>query len=164
MRLIFAVLAAGIICWAGFRPVHGPVPHEELHWYAFDSALIKAKEQNRVIVMDMYTDWCGWCKKMDATTFSDPEIVAKINERFIPMKFNAEAKDVYEYMGKSHTCPVITKMLLGNKIGYPTTMFLMPDGTPLTGVQGYFPAKEFTKILDDVTALYQKKTSENPKP
>ena len=66
---------------------------EEVKWYSIEEAVQLASEEPRVLVIDVYTDWCGWCKRMDATTFSDPAIAKIMNKHFYPVKLNAEDKE-----------------------------------------------------------------------
>jgi thioredoxin-related protein len=62
-------------------------------WYTLNEALELQKTHPRKILIDIYTDWCGWCKKMDAETFNHPVISNYINQHFYPVKFNAEGSD-----------------------------------------------------------------------
>ena len=66
---------------------------EEVKWYTIEEAIRLASQEPRVLLIDVYTDWCGWCKRMDATTFSDPEVAAYMNNHFYPVKLNAEGKE-----------------------------------------------------------------------
>ena len=62
-------------------------------WITFDAAVSSSKVEQKKIFIDVYTDWCGWCKKMEATTFSDPEVAALLQKEFYPVKFNAEQRE-----------------------------------------------------------------------
>lgn len=70
-----------------------PVATSKLRWYTLQEATELQKTQPRKILIDIYTDWCGWCKKMDAETFTHPVITDIISKHFYPVKFNAETKD-----------------------------------------------------------------------
>src|SRR5438045_724912 len=59
-------------------------------WMSFEEAVAKSKTEKRKIFIDVFTDWCGWCKVMDKNTFPDPEIAKLLNEKFYPVKFDAE--------------------------------------------------------------------------
>ena len=48
---------------------------DKINWMSFEEAIARSKEDPKHIFVDVYTDWCGWCKKMDASTFVDPVIV-----------------------------------------------------------------------------------------
>src|SRR5688572_33472276 len=69
-------------------------------WLSFKEAQEKNKELKKPFLIDLYTDWCGWCKHMMKTTYSNQGIADYINANFYPVKFNAEGKDTVEYNGK----------------------------------------------------------------
>ena len=52
--------------------------------------------------MDVYTDWCGWCKRMDATTFENPAIAKYMSENFYCVKFNAESQKEVTFKGQKY--------------------------------------------------------------
>ena len=60
---------------------------EEVTWYDWNTGFELAKKEGKIAIIDCYTDWCGWCKKMDATTFEDPEVMKLMNESFVAIKF-----------------------------------------------------------------------------
>ena len=66
---------------------------ESVKWYSIEEAVQLASQEPRVLVIDVYTDWCGWCKRMDADTFSDPAVAEIMNKHFYPVKLNAEGKE-----------------------------------------------------------------------
>lgn len=101
-------------------------------WMTLQEAMAKVKTQPKPVIMDFYTDWCGWCKKMMQTTYANPSLAQYINTNFYAVKFNAEGKDTVEYLGEKYaplgTAPrsthALAAKLLGNKLMYPTTLFL----------------------------------------
>lgn len=101
-------------------------------WMTLPEALEKVKTQPKPIILDFYTDWCGWCKRMMATTYANPGLAQYINTNFYPVKFNAEGKDTINYLGTIYaptstaprsTHPLAAKLLQG-KMMYPTTLFM----------------------------------------
>ncbi|HSY77435.1 MAG TPA: DUF255 domain-containing protein, partial [Bacteroidia bacterium] len=112
-----------------------PQPDAEgslVKWMTLEEAMEKVKTQPKPIVMDFYTDWCGWCKQMMRTTYANTDWAQYINTNFYPVKFNAERKDTIQYLGekygpvgngKNATNALAVKLLQG-KLMYPTTMFL----------------------------------------
>ena len=60
-----------------------------VNWLTFEQASALAKTKPKKMLIDVYTDWCGWCKKMDATTFANPKIAAYVNQYFYAVKFNS---------------------------------------------------------------------------
>ena len=59
---------------------------------SFENALKTAKKEHKKVIVDIYTDWCGWCKKMDREAYSDEGIKKIIKDDFIYVKLNAEGK------------------------------------------------------------------------
>lgn len=101
-------------------------------WISLDEAVKKQQETPKTIFIDMYTDWCGWCKRMDETTFSDPVIARYINDNFYPVKFNAERTDTLEYMGNIYvnegtgrrSSHQLAQLLMGGRMSYPTIVYI----------------------------------------
>ncbi len=102
---------------------------EEIEWIlSYDKALTKAGETNKPIMIDFYTDWCGWCKKLDKNTYIDSAVVAKSSE-FVSVKINAE-KD-----RKSAAAHGVSS--------YPTILFLDKTGKEIWRINGYKTASQF---------------------
>lgn len=122
---------------------------------SIEEAYEQSKINPKPIFIDIYTDWCGWCKRMDANTFSNPVIADIINKNFYAVKFNAEQKEDVNILG--HTFKFVAQgnrgyhelaaSLLQGKMSYPTTVFL--DGTfaMIQPIPGYQDAKGFEPIL-----------------
>ena len=78
--------------------------NDKIHWISFDEAIkLNSGYPKKKILIDVYTDWCGWCKKMDAVTFSNPVIASYINEHYWAVKLNAEGYDTIIYNGVTYT-------------------------------------------------------------
>jgi thioredoxin-related protein len=103
-----------------------------VNWMSLKEAMEKEKTQPKPIILDFYTDWCGWCKHMMKTTYANPDLAQYINNNFYPAKFDAEGKDTIEYLGKKYyptskdprTPHELAVELLQGKLMYPTTLFL----------------------------------------
>ncbi len=113
-------------------PLQADAEGSYVKWMTLQEAMEKEKTQPRPIIMDFYTDWCGWCKQMMKTTYANPDLAGYINNNFYPVKFNAETKDTIEYLGEKYgpvgtgrgATNALAIKLLQNKLMYPTTMFL----------------------------------------
>jgi len=125
----------------------------EIRWISVERALKLAEKNPRHILIDFYTDWCGWCKVMDKKTYANPHIISYLNEKFYCVKFNAEGKDTVNFKGREYSfAPSLRahqfayKLLNGN-LGYPTTVFLNPVGEVLNPVPGYLDPPTMETIL-----------------
>ncbi|MEO6189384.1 MAG: DUF255 domain-containing protein [Saprospiraceae bacterium] len=105
-----------------------------IRWMSWKEAIEANKSVPKKIMIDLFTEWCGWCKRMDATTFVDPSIVDYVNKNFYAVKFDAEQKDSIIYNDHTfHFLPdgrrgvhELAYALLDGKLGYPTLVYLTP--------------------------------------
>jgi len=125
-------------------------------WYTIQEAEQLNKKVAKPIFIDTYTDWCGWCKKMDKDTFTNSVISDILNNKFYPVKFNAEGKESITFLGqtfvndgKSGNTHQLAIALLKGQMSYPTVVFLTPsDGKfSVSPVPGYRPPKEMEVLL-----------------
>jgi len=128
---------------------------EGVKWYSIEEALALTAKEPRILVIDVYTDWCGWCKRMDAATFSNKEIAATLNRDFYPVKLNAEGKDSIVIGDKSfkfvdngrrgyhELAAIVTK----GRLSYPTISVVDERGRVLNAYPGYKDADQFKLFL-----------------
>ena len=127
-----------------------------IKWYSFEDAYKMNKKKPKKMFIDVYTEWCGWCKKMDAETFANPYIAKYMSDHFYCVKFDAERKDTIVIDGQIFVNPnpdskrsthKLAIELLRGKMSYPSYVFLNEKGQMLTVVSGYQQAKEFEGVL-----------------
>ena len=116
-----------------------------LKWLRFDTGLQEAKKSNKKVLIDVYTDWCGWCKKMDANTYNNAAVAEYLANNFSVVRLNAESPDKLTYKGERYTEQQLSYAFGIN--GYPSTIFLRSDGEPITVLPGYAEAADFRVIL-----------------
>lgn len=133
---------------------------EEIQWMTWEQAMKANETEPRKKFVDVYTDWCTFCKKMDATTLKDPDIIKHINENYYPIKFNAEQKDPITYNGftfkyvekgksKYHQ---LAQSLLNGKLGYPTFLFLDEENSKILLSPGFKKSDILMKELEFATS------------
>ena len=77
---------------------------DQIQWLKFEEAIAANANNPKMILVDVYTDWCGWCKKMDKETFTDPQVIAHFQKNFYAVKLNAEdTKRKFPFMGRTFT-------------------------------------------------------------
>ena len=152
LRLIAVPLSLGILM--SFK-ISEPSP-QKITWLTWEEAMEKLENgEKKKIFIDVYTDWCGWCKRMDQTTFSNAAVAKTMNEHFYAVKLDGEAKR--EITFKGHTFKYVASgrrgyhelaaALLQNKLSYPTVVFLDEEANMIQPLPGYRQAPEFHKIL-----------------
>ena len=129
----------------------------EVKWYTIQEAEQLMKNTPRPLFIDAYTDWCGWCKKMDKDTFTNSVIADILNNKFYPVKFNAEGKEKVDFLGqtfindgKAGNAHQLAVALLQGQLSYPTVVFLttQADGNiRVSPVPGYKPPKDMEVLL-----------------
>jgi len=115
-------------------------------WYGITEGMEKARKEGKSIIMYFYTDWCVYCKKMDSQIFSDPEITAFMNEKYINIRVNPERdRETISVMGQNLT-PTQFMGQIGAS-GFPTTMFWDKKQKPLTVLPGYTEKDSFLSVI-----------------
>jgi len=115
-----------------------------LKWLSFEEAKVAAAKQKKTILLDVYTDWCKWCKKMDADTYGNPKVMEYLGKKFIIAKLNPEEDGNVIFKGKSITKAEFAQNAGVN--GYPTLLFFDAKGELITGISSYLEAKQFLNI------------------
>lgn len=163
--LFFFAIIFGIF---GFKLTDSPQAGK-VKWYTWEEAVAANEKEKRKIFVDIYTDWCGWCKRMDRTTFNDPRVAGYLNKHFYPVKLNAEQKGNIEFGGYIFQYKALQRRgyhelaaaLLDNKLSYPTTVFLTEDFKVDQRLPGYLDA---SKMLAVLTYLAEEKAKPSPMP
>ncbi len=140
---------------------------QEIEWMTFEEAVAKSENAPRKLLIDIYTDWCGWCKKMDKATYENPVIIDYINKNFYAVKFNAEQTASIDF--SDHTFKFLPNgkrgvhelalALTNNKPSYPTTVFMDEEFRIIQPLPGYMDAKAMDPILKYIGGNKFKDTS-----
>jgi uncharacterized protein YyaL (SSP411 family) len=125
-------------------------------WYTLQDAEKLLKQSPRPLFIDTYTDWCGWCRKMDNETFSNSVIADILNNKFYPVKFNAEGKESITFLGQTFVndgkygnAHQLAVALLQGQLSYPTVVFLTSenDKYSVSPVPGFREPREMEILL-----------------
>lgn len=127
----------------------------EIKWMTWEEAMTANEKEPRKMFIDVYTDWCGFCKKMDKTTFQDQEVIDYLNENFYPVKFNAEQKEeitfndfTYKFTnGGRRGYHQFAQFLVNGKLSYPTFVLMDEDQAKILLSPGY---KDADKIMQEL--------------
>lgn len=125
---------------------------QEINWMSLEQAEFEmTKNPEKPLFIDFYTDWCGWCKKMDKSTFMDPEVAKYLNEKYIPVKFDAESKFPVSFKGKTYKYVTAKGMRKGvnsfayfalrGQLSYPSYAVILNNGK-LDRILGGFMTKD----------------------
>jgi thioredoxin-related protein len=139
-----------------------------IKWVSLEEGMKLARKKHLNVLVDCYTDWCGWCKKMDNETFVNPGIVDYVNSNFVAVKFDAESKNPVQFndktyvnqnQGASRSAHQLAIELLGGSLSYPTYLYLDEKGTTITLTRGYAQAEDLLPLLKYIGSNAYKKMS-----
>ncbi|MCB0756154.1 MAG: DUF255 domain-containing protein [Flavobacteriales bacterium] len=165
LKTLFILGSIGFIlsAWTSIETVSS----DKIHWVTLEEADKLRQKEPRKILIDVYTDWCGWCKRMDATTFHDPKLVEYVNKNYYAVKLDAEQKEPISIGGKTYEYDPnvgrrgvhkIAEELLQGKMSYPTIVFLDEHMNMIQPLPGYRDAKEMQPILEYLATEAYKST------
>lgn len=113
-----------------------------LGWKAsLESALSEAQQKQKYVLADVYTDWCGWCKKLDKDTFQDAQMVKYLKSKFICVKLNAEGSKEGKAAAKKY-----------HVHGFPCSLVFNTEGKFIGRLSGYMEPDKFQSALEDLIA------------
>ena len=134
---------------------------KEIEWIRYDDGLTRAKESDKHVFINFTTSWCGFCKKMDKTTFADAEVIKMMHDYFVTVKVDGDSRDTLDIAGYKITERNLTRSEFS--VGsYPTYFFLASDGKKLGAIRGYQTKGQLMQYL---TYVAEKKydTTQTPK-
>jgi len=133
------------------------VPASAGQWKGFDEGMREARAKKLPVIVDFSTDWCGWCKKMDAEVFSRPDIAQRLSKEFITVRLDAESGSFLTYRGKRMTAAQFTALMKVE--GFPTLIVFDPQGNVMTQLGGFVEGKYFLMFMDFIKKGCWKKTN-----
>jgi len=125
-------------------------------WLDFETAIDKNAKEKKFIFIDVYTNWCGWCKKMDASTFQNQEVIEYMNKHFYAVKMDAESKEPIAYKGVLYEYKqynqksgynTLAVNLLDAKLSFPSFVILNKHEVKKGKIMGFKDAKTLLSLL-----------------
>lgn len=129
---------------------------EKITWHSFEDAVKLNEQLHKKVFIDVFTEWCGWCKVLDKNTFTNPEIIKIMNDNFIAVKLDAERKDTVVFNGYAFVNPnptgyrsphQLASSMLKGRMSYPSMVFMDDSMRLITTVQSYLKPTELEPIL-----------------
>ena len=150
------LLMTGLLCISFFLCMGNLIygQSNSINWVRWSDVPALMKKDKKKIVVDIYTDWCGWCKRMDASTLQDPKVIKAINKNFYAVKFNAEQKEdinfkskVYQFVPQGNRgYHSLAAEITQGRLSYPTFVFLDEELNTIQPIPGYQDATIFEMI------------------
>ncbi|MBK8700154.1 MAG: DUF255 domain-containing protein [Saprospiraceae bacterium] len=122
----------------------------------WEDALKKQEKAPRKLFIDVYTEWCSWCKKMEASTFNQDQVAKYINEHYYPIRFDAEYKNPIEFKNTTYSYVKTFKggyhelaaYILQGKLSYPSIVFLDEELNLIQSIPGFQNNEDFEMIIN----------------
>ena len=127
----------------------------KINWLSWEEAVALNEIKPRKIVMEVYTDWCIWCKRMDGQTLSKESIIKYINENYYAVKFDAEQRTeikygdkVYKFVKSGRTgYHELAAELLKGRLTFPTIVFMDEKMEVIQSIAGFKTPMQFMQII-----------------
>ncbi|GAB5563484.1 MAG: thioredoxin fold domain-containing protein [Winogradskyella sp.] len=138
------------------------LPKEEVHWLTFEELETALANAPKKVIIHFYADWCVYCKKMEQSAYSKPDIIETLNAEYYAVKFNVESTDEIEFGGKRfinanvgkkrnpyHQIPEYLAGRENEELELPATVFLDEDFNIVERYYWYLSPKEMRDILKE---------------
>ncbi len=108
---------------------------------SYEAAVKSARASNKLILVDFYTDWCGYCKKLDAEVFPHPKVV-QFSGQLVAVRVDAEREG--KALAKKYAVS-----------GFPTILYLDADGGEWGRMPGFLPAEPFVQMAGEALKRFK---------
>ena len=126
-------------------------------WVSMETAERKAFDEGKYMVLDIYTEWCGFCRRMNQETYADERVQDALDRYYYPVRINAESAENVIFQGNSYEMRDLAAEFAVRS--YPTTVFISPEGETVAAQAGFIEAETFYRMLSFVgSESYRNKT------
>ena len=172
MLPLFGAVASMLLLAAFRTTTPRPQPAAEvapLKWYTWEEAIELSKTKPKKIFVDVFTDWCGWCKRMDRSTFVDEKVMQYMSANYYAVKLDAEQKADIKFNGETFKfvkgengrggVHALAYALLDGRMGYPSMVYLNEKFERIMISPGYKEVPDMLKELKFAAEEKYKETS-----
>lgn len=118
----------------------------DIQWRVWGAgAFEEAEREGKLVLLSISAVWCHWCHVMDETSYSEPEVIERVNRDYIPVRVDSDRR------------PDINRRY--NQGGWPTTAFLLPSGRAVAGLT-YAPPEQMKSLLERLATVYRDRRDE----
>ena len=149
-KAVFALITCWFIfCFAKVNPTE----KEKISWLSLNEVNLKLKTETRPVLIDLFTNWCYWCKVMDKKTYNNSKVTSYINEHFYAVKLDAESREALAWNNKDYRYNPKTKLndftmyVTRGQPGFPTTVIFPEMKLEPASIPGFMNPKEIEAIL-----------------
>lgn len=130
-----------------------------VEWVEIETAQESAMENGKWVLLDIYTEWCPYCRRMNNETYKDERVLKALEQYYYPVRIDAESNEVIVFNNEEVT---MQELALAFQVSsYPTTVILTSEGEPFAAQPGFIDAPTFSDILSYVaTESYENMTFE----
>lgn len=156
--ILTMLVLVGIVAMTSNSTKNSAINNSQIKWYTLEEAVAANEKNPKKWVVDIYTDWCHWCKVMDKQTFTNPEVIQYMNENFYAVKFNGESKEKINFKGKEYKfvtagrrgINTLAYYWLDGRAAYPTIVYLDENLEKLKKSPGF---KKPTQLLAELKSI-----------
>ena len=139
--LVWVTMTMMLLLFVGTHPVFA----DEIHWMKYDEGLVRAKSEHKKIFLNFHAEWCGFCTKMNKETFTNPALIAYMNQNFIPIKVDSDRESALAQRYRVQ--------------GLPTSWFLTDKGEQIASQPGFVAADNLLHMMQYISTDSYKSTS-----
>ena len=151
MKLKYFLFFSLVVCLSAARVK--PLSKDKIEWITLAEAEKKVKLEHKPVLIDLYTDWCHWCKVMDKETYENKALIDYINDKYYAVRLNAETRDTLRWMGQSfafnpqYKINMFTLYVTDNQPSFPSTIILADDKTAPISMSGFMKPGELELMV-----------------